>query len=178
MHLETERLVIRKYLSEDADDYFRLKSCADVWVFSTDAPKTEPQAARDELLRLIEAQAQADIGFCAVTIKASGEFIGEAGILSINKNAGRGVIGYNLLPAFWHKGYATEIAQALIRYAFDVLDLHRVEALAMQDNAASCRVLEKAGMLREGVLLDFARKNGAYHNVCYYGLIRSDDRAK
>jgi ribosomal-protein-alanine N-acetyltransferase len=178
MRLETERLVIRKYSPEDADDYFLLKSCADVWRFSTDAPKTEPQAAKDELARLLEAQAQTGIGFCAVTIKSSGEFIGEAGILSINKNANRCVIGYNLLPAFWHRGYATEISLALIRYAFDVLDLHRVEALAMQDNAASCRVLEKAGMIREGILMDFARKNGAYHNVCSYGLVRPDDGAK
>ena len=71
-----------------------------------------------------------------------------------------------------------ETARAVLRvdHAFIELGLHRVEALVMADNLASCRVLEKAGLLREGVLKDFAHKDGSFRDVCFYGLTRQDYR--
>ncbi len=84
------------------------------------------------------------------------------------------MIGYNLLPSFWNNGFGTEIALALIRYAFGELGLERVEALALELNFASCKVLEKAGLRKEGVLRHFAKIDGNYYDVCYYGLTRTD----
>lgn len=167
-------MVLKNYTYEDIDDYFRLKSCNDVWKFSTNIPATNINVVRNQLHELINNQIKIDIGFCSIREKSSNQYIGEADILSINNISERCVVGYNLLPEFWNKGYATEITRELIKYAFMNLSLERVEALVMQANTASCKVLEKAGFLKEGLLRNFSKINGDYHNVCYYGMVKDD----
>lgn len=135
---------------------------------------TDIDIIKNQLNELVINQEKNNIGFCAIFEKTSNNYIGEAGILSINKSADRCVIGYNLLPSFWNFGYATEITTALVKYAFNVLELERVEALAMQLNTASCRVLEKSGLLKEGILRHFTKIDECYHDVVYYGIVRAD----
>lgn len=77
-------------------------------------------------------------------------FIGEAGISLAPKRFLKAEISYSLLPSQWNKGLGTELAKHLIKYCFNHLDLHRVEAGVAVCNHASIRVLEKAGMKREG----------------------------
>lgn len=84
------------------------------------------------------------------------------------------LIGYNLLPQYWNQGYATEITKHLVKYSFEFLDVERIEALVLQINSASCRVLEKSGFMLEGVLRNFNKCETGYRNVCYYGIISSD----
>ena len=174
MYLQTNRLLLKNYVPTDGNDYHQLRSCNEVWKYSTTLPNTDIAFIKSQLNELIENQFTNDTGFCALIEKASGKYIGEAGILSINHNVNRCVIGYNLLPAFWNKGYATEIAKALLAYAFTNLHLERVEALAMEKNTASCHVLEKSGLKREGIMRHFTIVDGEYSNVCYYGIIQSD----
>lgn len=78
-------------------------------------------------------------------------FIGEAGISIAPQRFQKAEISYSLLPNQWNKGLGTELAIHLIKYCFNHLDLHRVEAGVAVHNHASIRVLEKAGMIREGI---------------------------
>lgn len=174
MILETNRLILREYSKEDSDNYYKLKSCKEVWKFSTNEPISDYESAKMQLHDLIESKTEKDIGFCAIINKNSNEYIGEAGILTFNKAADRCVIGYNLLPEYWNNGFATEITKELIKYAFENLSTERVEALAMNSNVASVRVLEKSGMKKEGVLRHFAKLHGIYYDVCCYGIIKED----
>lgn len=176
VHLETARAVLRDYEHADLADFLSLKANPSVWRYSTEPPRTDREAVAAELAAVIESSTGADAGFRAAIDKASGRYLGEAGVLSVNSRDERCVIGYNLLPQYWGRGIATELTRALVDHAFIELGLHRVEALVMADNLASCRVLEKAGLLREGVLKDFARKDGSFRDVCYYGLTRQDYR--
>lgn len=170
MNLETACLELRNYHIEDLENYYKLKSCNEVWKYSTYIPLTDIIQAKEELEKNISMQSTKESVFCALFEKDTNNYIGEAGIISVNKNANRCVVGYNLLPCFWNKGYATEITRCLIAYAFNILRFERVEALADIQNIASCRVLEKSGMLREGVLKHFAKINDCYHDICYYGI--------
>lgn len=178
MNIETERLKLRNYEIADLENYFRLKSCKEVWTYSTYIPLTDTIRAKEELEKLVSMQATNEFVFCALFEKRNHNYIGEAGIISVNKNANRCVVGYNLLPCYWNKGYATEITRCLIKFAFNDLMYERVEALADEQNIASCRVLEKSGMLREGVLKHFAQINDCYHDICYYGITTGDYFAK
>ena len=165
MLLETERLLLRPYKRADLAAYHALRSAPEVLRYSSAVPHgTLAQSRRD--LRKTK--------FHALLEKDSGLYIGEAGILSTTPRANRCVIGYNLLPAFWGKGYATEIAMALVNYAFDNLKLERVEAMAQSENLASRRVLEKSGFALEGTLRHFAYIGGTYRDVCYYGILQLD----
>ena len=176
MALETKRLILRPYTPDDINNYHQLMSNPHIWEYSTTSTHTNLEQSKQKLEQLITGYENNSLGFHALIDKASNTFIGESGILSFNKTTDRCVIGYNLLPDFWGKGYATEISKALINHTFDDLHAQRVEALAMKANIASCRVLEKSGMTLEGTLRNFTKINGIYHDVCYYGIIESDYR--
>lgn len=174
MILETERLLLEDYEFENLDDFFKLKSCNKVWNYSTFIPLKEKEQANPILKSLINDRIDGKYVFRALYKKDTKEFIGEAGIIGYSSTANRCVVGYNLLPKYWNKGYATEITKCLIKYGFESLGIERIEALALQINVASCRVLEKSGFLLEGVLRNFNRCETGYRNVCYYGIISSE----
>ena len=71
--------------------------------------------------------------------------------LGISRAHGKGELGYWIAKDDWNRGYATEAARAVVRYAFDELGLRRVHAGHLVRNPASGRVMEKIGMRREGV---------------------------
>jgi RimJ/RimL family protein N-acetyltransferase len=83
-------------------------------------------------------------------------------------------LGYCLDDAAWGHGYATEAAHAVLRWAFDTLDLNRVQAEADTRNAASARVLEKLGFVLEGTLREDCVVDGEVSDSWVYGLIRRD----
>ncbi|MHB1505215.1 MAG: GNAT family N-acetyltransferase [Sulfobacillus sp.] len=61
---------------------------------------------------------------------------------------GEGEFGYDVIPSYQGQGYATEMGQALISWAFSELGLARLVATCLPTNLASCRVLEKLGLRR------------------------------
>ncbi len=174
MALETLRLLLKDYQLENIDDFFKLKSMEEVWKYSTFTPLSDIEKANLLLRKLIDNRLDGNYDFMALYKKDTNEYIGEAGIIGYNSNANRCVIGYNLLPQFWNQGYATEITNYIVKYAFESLGFERIEALALQLNIASCKVLEKSGFLLEGILRNFNKCNTGYRNVCYYGIISSD----
>ena len=178
MNLETNRLILRNYSIENLQDYYLLKSCRDVWKYSTNNTIMDMDVLRKQLLEIINNQKECNFGFRALFEKVSNNYIGEAGILSINKNSNSCVIGYNLLPLYWNKGYATEITKEIIKYAFNILEFERIEALAMQLNIASCKVLEKSGLIEENIQNHFSKRDGIYYDVVHYGIVRADYNIK
>ena len=63
---------------------------------------------------------------------------------------------------------------AMIRYGFDVLNYHKITSTHMEFNPASGRVMENAGMQKEGVLIDEVVKDGAFHTLVVYGIVSGD----
>ncbi|MBZ9635203.1 GNAT family N-acetyltransferase [Clostridium sp. FP1] len=61
-----------------------------------------------------------------------------------------------------------------MKYLFEDTKTERIEALALDSNTASRKVLEKSGFVLEGLLRNFAYINNRYFNVCYFGMIRHD----
>jgi len=172
--LETERLILINYSENDLDSIYKLKSEPLIWRFSDKEATKDIEEAKKHLENVLKNYSLDKYDFQALFIKDTQEYIGEAGVLSFNKEHSRAVIGYNLLPKYWGNGYATEITKALVRYLFEQLNIERVEALVCDDNEASKKVLEKSGLLHEGRLRNFAFINNMYVNVCYYGMIRKD----
>ncbi|HPJ02212.1 MAG TPA: GNAT family protein [Candidatus Limiplasma sp.] len=73
-------------------------------------------------------------------------------------------ISYYLAPSAWGRGLATEAVGAVTRFGLDTLKLHRIQAMVMPDNAASIRVLEKAGYSMEGHLRKY-QMGKEFHDV-------------
>jgi RimJ/RimL family protein N-acetyltransferase len=86
----------------------------------------------------------------------------------------RAELGYWLAAPAWGHGFATEAAHAAIGFAFGELGLARVYAQVIAGNRASLRVLEKLGMVHEGVKRQHVYKARRLHDVVLYGLLRDE----
>ena len=87
-------------------------------------------------------------------------------------------LGYWIRRASQRKGYATEAVGRLIDHAFQELGMHRLEAHIGLENRASQRVVEKLGLLREGVARGVEFVDGRYLDHVQYGLLRTDPRGE
>lgn len=174
IYIEAERLILKPYCNDDIDNILKLKSEPLIWKFSTQSSTNSFDEAEQQLKNTIENYNQNIDTFHAMFLKSTSEYIGEAGILSFKQSNNRAVVGYNLLPQYWGKGYATEITKALVKYLFIERDVERIEGLVLEENIASRKVLEKSGFFKEGILRNFTFINNIYKNVCYYGIIKED----
>ena len=90
----------------------------------------------------------------------------------------RAELGYWLGADAWGKGYATEAAEAVIDFGFGDMRLSRIYAQVIAGNNASCRVLEKLGMMNEGIRRAHLRKGKRLHDVVMFGLLRDEWRSR
>lgn len=109
-----------------------------------------------------------------IRMKEQNSFIGEAGIRLSADRFKLGEIFYNILPEYWNKGFGTEISKGLIKFGFRRMNLHRVEAGVATENLASIKVLEKAGMKREGLQRKILPIRGEWKDNYHYGIVEDD----
>ena len=102
------------------------------------------------------------------------QIIGTVTLFNLNFDNKRAEIGYGLDYNYWRKGYVTEALDALLSYAFDVLQLHRLEADVDPRNLGSIRTLEKMGFQREGLMRERWQVNGEIQDALFYGLLRPE----
>lgn len=89
-----------------------------------------------------------------------------------------GTLGYWIGQRFARRGYMREAIQALVHHAFTDLDLSRIEAACLPENAASRGVLEQTGFKYEGVAQSYLQINGRWRNHVLYAALRSDRRGR
>ena len=106
---------------------------------------------------------------------ASGAYVGESYLANPHWEVPRIEVGYFIVQACTGRGYATEAAQSMVRYAFSELGVERVDLQCRADNAASQRVAERCGFTLEGRSRRQHRmKSGALVDVLWYGLLRDE----
>lgn len=174
--LHTARLRLRPVTSADADDLFALHSNAHVLRYWDSPPWTE-RARAERFIAASSQMAEDGSGARLVIERASdGAFVGWSGVSRWSPDYRSASLGYCLGEAAWGHGYATESARALLQWAFDTLDLNRVQAETDTRNTASARVLEKLGFRREGTLREDCVVNGDVSDSWVYGLLRREWR--
>jgi RimJ/RimL family protein N-acetyltransferase len=169
--LTTERLILRPFTPEDAGAVQRL--AGDRAVADTTAriphPYLDGMAEAWIATHPQQFQARQECTF-AVVLRDTSELIGGVN-LTLNMTHRRGELGYWIGREFWRSGYRTEAAQAVVRYGFSVLWLHRIHACHLVRNPASGRVMQKLGMRCEGRLRQHACKWGVFEDVDMYGIL-------
>lgn len=146
--LETERLLIRPYTTEDLPFLESLVSDPRVVRFiGNGKPRTTEGARMFFNWNLSHMKEDQLFGLQVLVEKESGELIGHAGLVPQEVDGVTEIeVGYWIAPAYWGKGFATEAAAAFRDAAFERLNEDRIIALIYPDNIASCRVAEKLGM--------------------------------
>ena len=111
----------------------------------------------------------------AFAVTTESKVIGSIGIFR-QKNIHRQTaeLGYFIAEGYWGKGIMTEAVKQSCKYVFDNSDIIRIYAEPFAYNAASCRVLEKAGFQYEGTLRNNAVKNGKVIDMKMYSLLKTE----
>ncbi|WP_243057541.1 GNAT family N-acetyltransferase [Nocardioides sp. SR21] len=170
--LETDRLLLRPFHEADADDLWEMHSSASVLRYWDSPPWAEPSRA-ERFLATTRQLAEEGTG-ARVAMVRDGAFVGWCALVRWNPDLRSAALGYCLNEAAWGQGYATEGVRALLGWAFATLDLNRVQSEVDTRNAASARVLEKLGFVREGTLREDCVVDGVVSDSWVYGLLRRE----
>ena len=174
--LHTARLRLRPVEDADADALFALHSSAHVLRY-WDAPPWRDRARAERFVAVSRQLGSEGTGArLAVDRVEGGAFLGWCSLTRWNPDHRSAALGYCFLEAAWGRGYATEASRALLTWAFGALDLNRVQAETDTRNAASARVLEKLGFVREGTLREDCVVDGDVSDSWVYGLLRREWR--
>lgn len=172
--LHTDRLRLRPFTADDGDDLFALQSDAYVLRY-WDSPPWDDRAKVTRFLDGCRTMADEGSGArVAVERVADGRFVGWCTFNGFDPTFRSASLGYCFTRDAWGRGYATEAARALLGWAYDTLDLNRVQAETDTRNVASARVLEKLGFVLEGTLREDCIVNGDVSDSWVFGLLRRD----
>ncbi len=159
--LTTDRLILCVPQPEDRDHLIAFRTDINVMRclggFGQDFGSGTIQSTDEIIYQLSLAQKYFDdygLGFFCAFEKESKQFMGQAGLFHVGFNVNQPDIelAYRLHQSFWGKGYATELAQALIHWGFTTRHLDRIIAACHPGNKRSMRVLEKTGMQYDGIV--------------------------
>ncbi|MEU5217433.1 GNAT family protein [Streptomyces sp. NPDC020807] len=172
--LHTARLRLRPLDEADGEALYALHSSAYVMRYWDSPPWTDPARVGRFLATSRRIEEEGTGARLAVERLSDGAFLGWCGLTSWNPEFRSASLGYVFDPEAWGHGYATETAHAVLRWAFDTLDLNRVQAETDTRNVASARVLEKVGFVREGTLREDCVVNGVVSDSWVFGLLRRE----
>jgi RimJ/RimL family protein N-acetyltransferase len=151
MHIvmETERLILRQFTSNDVDNLVELDGDPDVMFYLTGGRVTPREEIENDILPAFLGyyERPGGYGFWAAVEKLTGDFLGWFHFRPhVGDPADEPELGYRFKKSAWGKGYATEGSIALVNRGFTELGARRVLAHTMVVNTGSRRVMEKAGM--------------------------------
>ncbi len=177
--LETERLLLRRFTSDDVDELLELDGDPEVMRYVTGGRATPREEIENDLLPayLDYYRRYPGFGFWAAIERSRGQFVGWFHFRPEDEAVADEVeLGYRLRKSAWGRGYATEGSRALIDKGFAELGVRRVVAFAMVVNTASRRVMEKAGLryIRTFHQPWPYRIDGDEHGDVEYALLRSE----
>ena len=173
--LETRRLILRRFREEDAEDMYRnWASDPEVTRFLTWPAHTGPEVSLAVLKSWIPRYEDGGFFNWAVEWKENGSAIGNISVVKLNEAAEAADLGYCLSRAFWGRGIMPEALRAVIGYLFDEAGLNRIAACHDVNNPKSGRVMEKAGMRKEGILRGAGRNNQGICDEVWHAVLRSD----
>jgi RimJ/RimL family protein N-acetyltransferase len=172
--IETKRLLLRDYRTDDWERVHIYGSMPDFSQFEAWGPNTVEETKR--FIAIMTEQAQQNPRFrfdFAVCLKEDGLLIGGGGIRRESQTSKIANLGWAINPDFQGKGYATEAATALIKFGFEQLDLLIIYATCDTRNSASFKVMEKAGLKRVGLLEKDREQKGHLRDTLRYEVLRS-----
>ncbi len=178
VQVQTPRLLLREFEEGDFAAVHRYASDLEVVRHMEWGPNTEEET-RDFLQIVIENQKTIPrhdftLGVCR---RGSREVIGGCTLHITNAEYREAYIGYCLAREHWERGYATEVARGLVKFGFEDLGLHRIHATCDPRNVQSARVLEKAGMQREGCLREHVLQRGEWRDSWLYAILEREYRS-
>jgi RimJ/RimL family protein N-acetyltransferase len=172
--INTNRLSLRWISAEDVDDVYTIYSDPEVMRYWSTPPLADRNAASKLVSEIHESFKRRELMKWGIARRTDDTLIGSVTLFHPDFTHRRAEIGYALGRAHWGQGYMQETLKAVLTYAFEVLEFHRIEADVDPRNSASIRTLERLGFQREGYLRERWQVNGEIQDALFYGLLRPD----
>ncbi|MEQ8153271.1 MAG: GNAT family N-acetyltransferase [Clostridiaceae bacterium] len=177
--LETERLRLRKFKEEDAENmYNNWASDKEVARYLTWPAHSCVEASKQIIRMWMDDYKNKENYQWAIEMKEIGNIIGSISLLAVDNERENCEIGYCIGRAFWNKGIVTEALSAVIDFGFNEIGFERMAAYHHIDNPASGRVMEKCDLKYEGTLRKFSRDSSDNLVDCKYYSILKDEYLK
>ncbi|MGE8207645.1 GNAT family N-acetyltransferase [Heyndrickxia sp. NPDC080065] len=170
--LETERLVLRELVENDAQDILKCFSNDDVLRYYGQKPLTSIEQVK-QIIKNFAGQFKEKNGVkWGIELKETGIMIGTIGLQEWSLEHKRANISYALFPEKWGNGYASEAVDKVISYGFQELGLERIGAVVFVENIASSQLLIKLGFTKEGTLKKYMYQNDISYDTDVYSLLK------
>jgi ribosomal-protein-serine acetyltransferase len=177
VRLTSDRLSLRAFQPDDVDAIYDAVSQS-MPELSRWLPWCHANYSRAETQEFLNQRGTAfrELGEHAFAVldQKTGRFLGATGVNQLDRHGRRANLGYWLRTDATGNGYATEATLMVARWAFDSLELERIEIVAAIGNVASQRVAIRVGAVREGIARKRLRKGDLQHDAVLFSLIRSD----
>ena len=174
--LETARLILRQTSISDAAQMFEnWASDPEVTKYLTWQPHIDIEVTKGILISWDKENKRLDYYHWGMVLKETQEIIGTVGSLGIDEKNHCTELGYCMSRAYWGNGYMTEAVKAIIEYLFKTVGLNRIMARHDPENIGSGRVMQKCGMVFEGIQRQafFCERRGFY-DLASYAILRID----
>lgn len=149
---ETARLLLRLPRMDDVESIYNYARDPEVSKYLIWRPHESVEITREFLRRCIRCWEDQSAFPWIITLKADCSLLG---MIELRIDKFRADFGYGIARQYWGYGYTTEAATVVVDWAIDQERIFRVWAICDLENVASARVLEKAGLQREGILRRF-----------------------
>ena len=173
--LETKRLILRRFVIEDAEDmYNNWASDSEVTKYLTWPTHPSSEVTKMLLRDWISKYKDDDYFNWAIEYKETGMVIGNISVVKLNKDILSADMGYCMSRSLWGNGIMPEALTEVIDYLLNEVELNRIAACHAVENPKSGRVMNKSGMKLDGVLRQAGKNNQGICDEVWYSIIKSD----
>lgn len=173
--LETERLILRRFVVEDAQAmYDNWASDPEVTRFLTWPPHGSAEITGMLLADWVKQYEDDAYYHWVIELKEIGEVIGSISVVKLNEEIESADVGYCMSRAYWGRGIMPEALRAVIKYLFEEVGMNRIAACHDVNNPKSGRVMDKAGMKLEGIWRQAGKNNQGICDEVWHSIIREE----
>ncbi len=174
--LETDRLILRRYICEDAAAMFNnWASDGEVTKYLMWKTHDSVEVSKSIISDWLQQYSDKRYYHWAIVLKENGdEPIGDIAVVHMNEEVSMMHIGYCIGRKWWHQGITSEALKAVMDFLFDVVGANRIESRHDPRNSNSGKVMQKCGMKYEGTLRSSDWNNQGICDASYYALLKSD----
>ena len=173
--LETERLILRRYVPDDAEDAFNNWTNSEtVTKYLTWSPHGTLDVTRGYIQYCIDGYKNADNYNWVIEYKENGQAIGSISVVRLAEEIACAEIGYCLSEKYWGKGIMPEALGRVIAFLFREVGVNRIQATHDTNNPKSGRVMEKCGLQYEGTLRQAGKNNQGIGDKVVRAILRED----
>lgn len=171
--LETKHFLLREVKEKDCKDIYDIYSIEEAVRYQQIEPMQSMEQAQKAVNYFLNAYKNKKFVRWCIADKSSDKVVGLITLHDFDNWNSRAEIGYMLNKKYWGQGIGSEAGQKVIEYAFEVIELHRIEALIHPDNIASIKLSKKLGFKEEGLKdkCAFNRSTGEFEDRLIYGIL-------